>query len=102
LDTEFFTCMERFELAGAVIAMAFIPGEEFGTGSDDGDADMSAAMEAGIVISGAKELFADTAILLCGVDAEQTEVEPVALVLEVDATEEYLVKGGIFENGRRC
>jgi len=99
LDAEFFAGVEGLDLAGALVAVAFVPGDEFGAGGDDGDLDAGAVMAAGEVIGGGEELFADPGALLGGKDAEETEIEFTGFLLEIDAAEEGAGGAGVFEEG---
>lgn len=98
LDAEFFAGVEGLEFAGAVIAVAFVPGDEFGAGGDDGDVDVGAVMADGIVGGGGEELFADAGVLLCRRNAEEAEIEAVALLFKIDAAEEGAGGTGVFED----
>lgn len=99
LDAEFFAGVERLDLAGAAVAVAFVPGEEFWAGGDDGDMDMRAAMLTGIVVAGGQEFFADAGVLLIGPDAEETQMKFVPLFLEIHTAEKVATGAGIFKNG---
>jgi len=98
-DAEFFAVMEGFEIAGASEAVAFVPGNEFGADADHGNVDVGAAVVAGVVVGGGEKLFADAGVLLGGRNAEEAEVEAVALFLEIYAALDGVVAAGVFEDG---
>lgn len=98
LDAEFFAGVEGFDLAGALVAVTLVPGEEFVAGGDDGDMDVGAVMATGVVVGGGEELFADAGVLVGREDAEKAEVEPGAFFLKIDTAEDGIVGAGVFED----
>jgi len=98
LDAEFFAGVEGLQFAGAMEAVAFIPGEEFGARGDDSDLDSGALMAAGVVVGGGEELFAGTGALVRGKDAEEAEMEFAGLFLKIDTAKKSAVGVGVFED----
>ena len=74
LDAKSFADVEGLGLAGFLVAVPFIPGDELGAGGDNGDAYVGGLVFAGVVYGCRKKVLSDAMALSIRPYAEQAEI----------------------------